>query len=252
MRKFAIFSFNLILKCNRDNVLERAAGLTLRVLLAFFPFLIFLMSLMGFMELDAEAILEGLYEVLPPDVSELTAYFVAQIAGTRSGGLLSAALFFSVYNTTNGFRAIIRYTNMAYGVEERRGFAARVGLSFVLMLLFSAALIIMLTLLVFGRGILGFAVALLILCVFTSFIYKLACAEPLPMRHILPGAAITVVAWVIASSAFGLITQNFSQLPAIYGSLAGVFVLVLWLNTVSVVLLVGNEINAMLHELSPR
>ncbi|MCL1845027.1 MAG: YihY/virulence factor BrkB family protein [Defluviitaleaceae bacterium] len=250
MNKFTIFAFNLIIKCERDNVLERAAGLTLRVLLAFFPFLIFLMSLMGYLELDEQAILGGLYEILPDDASELVAYFISQLSATRSGGILSAALFFSVYNTVNGFHAVIRYTNLAYGVEEQRGFAARIGLSFALTLLFSAALIIMLALLVFARHLISFIAALFILFIFTSFIYKLACAKPLPLRHIFPGAAVTVVAWVIASYAVGLITQNFSQLPAIYGSFAGVFVLILWLNTVAVILLVGNEINAMLHELT--
>jgi membrane protein len=188
----------------------------------------------------------GLYEILPPDISELVMYFIAQLAATRSGGLLSASLFFSVYNTANGFHAIIRYTNLAYGEEERRGFFARVGLSFVLMLLFSAVLIVMLALLVFGQHILSFLAALFVLFIFTCFIYKLASAKPLPV--ILPGAAVTVIAWVIASYVVGLIAQNFSQLPAIYGSFAGVFVLILWLNTVAVILLAGNEINAMLYE----
>ncbi|MCL2356258.1 MAG: YihY/virulence factor BrkB family protein [Defluviitaleaceae bacterium] len=252
MPKFAIFIFNLIIKCDRDNVLERAAGLTLRILLAFFPFLIFLMSLMGFLDIDEQAIFEGLYGILPPDASELVMYFVTQLTDARSGGILSAALFFSVYNTTNGFRAVIRYTNLAYGVEEQRGFFARVGLSFALTLIFSAALIIMLALLVFGRNLISFFAALFILFIFTSFIYKLACAKPLPARHIFPGAAATVIAWVIASMAVGFITKNFSQLPAIYGSFAGVFVLILWLDTVAVILLAGNEINAMLNEIDYR
>ncbi|MCL1878016.1 MAG: YihY/virulence factor BrkB family protein [Defluviitaleaceae bacterium] len=248
MRNFLIFVFNLIIKCSHDNMLERAAGLTLRVLLAFFPFLIFLMSLMGFLELDIDAILGGLYAVLPDDASDLVAYFITQLSATRSGGILSAALFFSVYNTTNGFRAVISYTNRSYDVEDRRGFFARVGLSFALTLIFTAALIIMLALLVFWRHWLSLIAALFVLFIFTSFIYKLACSKPLPARHIFPGAVVTVFAWVIASYAVGLITQNFSQLPAIYGSFAGVFVLILWINTVAVVLLVGNEINAMLHE----
>jgi membrane protein len=263
MKKSAIFLFNLIIKCSRDGILERAAGLTLRVLLAFFPFLVFLMSLMGFMDLDADVILGALYGILPGEVSELVAYFITQLSETRSRGLMSAALFFSVYNTTNGFRAIIRNTNRAYGVRERRSFLVQVGLSFGLMLLFSGALIVMLGLLVFGRQIWSFifpygselfftavsgVAALVVLFMFTSFIYKLACAKPLPARHVLPGAAVTVVAWVITSAVFGFVTQNFTQYPAIYGSIAGVFILILWLNSVSVILLAGNELNALLHD----
>ena len=203
---------------------------------------------MGFLDVDESAIFDGLYAVLPQEISELVAYFVAQLAETRSAGLLSAALFFSVYNTTNGFRAIIRVTNMAYGVEERRGFAAQVGLSFVLMLLFSAALIAMLWLVVFVREAWSVAAALGLLVMFTSFMYRLACAKPLRLKHVLPGAVACVLAWVAVGVFFGFFTRNFTQYPAIYGSIAGVFLLILWLNIVSVILLAGNEANVLLYE----
>ena len=250
MLKVTIFFFNLAVKCSHEQILERSASLTLRVLLAFFPFIVFLMSLTGFLELDSHAIFEALYEVLPPDISELVASFVLELSETRSTGILSAALFFSVYNTTNGFRAIIRATNYAYGVSEKRGMPAQIWFSFVLMLLFSAALIVMLALLVFGRGLVSVLAAMFALFVFTAFIYRLACAKPLPLKHILPGAAVTVAAWFATSALFGFVTQNFTQLPAIYGSIAGVFLLVLWLNAMSTILLAGNEINALLHEFS--
>jgi membrane protein len=221
------------------------------------------MSLMGFLDLNTEAIMSGLYEILPNEISELFSYFVLQLAETRSAGILSTALFFCVYNTTNGFRAMIRYTNMAYDVTEKRSFVAQVALSFALMLLFSLALIVMLVLLVFGRQILSLAfpdgselfftaisgiTALTILFLFTSFIYKNACAKKLPVKHILPGSAVTVTLWVVVSAVFSHITQYFTHFPAIYGSIAGVFILILWLNAVSIVLLIGSEFNALLHE----
>lgn len=263
MRQFAIFGFNLAVRSNRGQILERAASLTLRVLLAFFPFIVFLMALLGFLEMDYRAIMDGLYEVLPPDISVLVAGFVMELSETRNAGVLSAALFFAVYNTTNGFRAIIRATNSAYGIDEKRGLAMQIFLSFALMLLFAAALIVMLTLLVFGRQFFGYLFphgsevflgtisavgALFSLFVFTAIIYRLACANPLPLRHILPGAAVTVIGWVVTSSLFGFVTHHFTQLPVIYGSIAGVFLLILWLNAIATILLVGNEINAMLHE----
>jgi len=259
-----MFIFNLAINCKQNLILERAAGLTLRVLLAFFPFLVFLMSLMGFLNLQVDEILNGLYSIMPTEeISNLVAYFIKQLAETRSTGLMSTALFFSVYNTSNGFRAVIRCTNMAYGIHERRSFPAQVGLSFALMILFSAALLIMLGLLVFGWQILIYifpygsvvlfvalsaVAAMIVLFVFTSCIYKMACAIKLPYKHILPGAAVTVVAWIVVSAGIGFVTQNFSQYPAIYGSIAGVFILILWLNAVSTILLVGNEFNALLHD----
>ena len=236
------------------------------MLLAFFPFLIFLLSLLGFIDLDESVILDGLFFVLPGDIAILVCNFVSELTATTSAGVMSTALFFSVYNTSNGFRAIVRITNRAYGIEDRRGFAAQLGLSVMLMFLFSAALIIMLALLVFGRQIWGAifpgvhellvmvmsgggAVVLLVLVVMV--IYRLACSTRLALRHILPGAVFTVLTWVTVSGVFGFVMTNFTQYSAIYGSIAGVFILILWLNFVSMVLLVGNEANVLIREYFP-
>jgi len=263
MKKLCIYIFNLVLNCHHSQIFERAAGLTYRVILAFFPFLIFLMTLLGFINVDESAIMEGLFFVLPAHIADLAYDFVHELSATSSAGLMSTALFFSVFNTTNGFRAIVRITNRAYGLEDRRGFIGQVGLSLLLMLLFAATLIVMLGLLVFGWQIWGYFFpgghellftlasgggALVALTLITMLIYKLACATPLPIKHILPGAIFTVVAWVVISSGFGFAISNFTQYPAVYGSIAGVFILILWLNIISVILLIGNEMNAMLKD----
>ena len=258
MNKFFIYLLNLTLRCHHDQIFENAASLTYRIILAFFPFLIFLMSLLGMIDVDESAIMEGLFFVLPGEIAYLVSDFVHELSHTRSAGLMSTALFFSVYNSSNGFRAIVRITNRAYGLEDRRGFAQQVGLSFLLMCLFSVTLIVMLGLLVFGRQIWGLffpgghefllvaasgGSALFVLLLVTMLIFRLACATPIKARHILPGAAFTVVAWVVISGGFGYVISNFTQYPAVYGSIAGVFMLVLWLNIISMMLLIGNQIN---------
>ena len=263
MKKLNIYVFNLVLRCHHDQIFERAAGLTYRVLLAFFPFLVFLMSLLGIIDIDESAIISGLFYVLPGDIAILVSDFVYELSETRNTGLMSTALFFSVYNTSNGFRAIVRITNRAYGVQDRRGFVAQVGLSILLMLLFSTTLIVMLGFLVFGRQIWGVffpngsellfalssgSVALIILTLVVMLIYRLACATPIPVRHIFPGAVFAVIAWWVISTVFGFAISNFTQYPAVYGSIAGVFILILWLNIICMVLLIGNEANAMLKE----
>ena len=264
MPKFIIFVMTVALECQRGQVLERAAGLTFRILLAFFPFLIFLMALMGFLDINQEAILEGLYSVLPGDIAILVANFVYELGDIRSAGVLSTALFFSVYNSSNGFRAIVRITNQAYGTAETRGIIAQVAISFALMLLFSATIIIMLALLIFERQIWALffprlpelvhmlasgAIALVMLMFVTVVIFKLSTLAKVHLVDILPGAALTVVAWTVVSHAFGFAISNFTQYPAVYGSIAGVFVLILWLNIICAVLLVCNEINALLWDL---
>jgi len=255
------FLLNLVQKCRNDLIMERAAELTYRVLLAFFPFLIFLLSLAGFMQLDEAEIMVHVPDIFPPDVADLILSFVGDLSLTQSGALLSTGLFFAVYNTTNGFRAVIRCINHAYEMEETRNIVWRVVLSFGLMLLFTMSILFMVGALVFGSEIWDWLVpnapgflfmalrvvgALIVLMGITSFIYKISCAKKIRFRDVLPGAAVAVTGWVVASSVFGFFISNFTRLGVIYGSIAGVFILILWLNLICVILLVGNQINASL------
>lgn len=262
MKRF-IFLVNVAQKCRHDLIMERGAELTYRVLLAFFPFLIFLMAWVGFLQVDEAVLLRHIPAIFPPDVAELVSGFLHDLSTAQSRGLLSTGLFFAVYNTTNGFRAVIRVVNHAYDIHDERGLVKRVLLSFALMLLFTLGLVFMVGALMFGAEVWAWIFphaprfmfnliriigALAALIIITTFIYKLSCAKKLPARRVLPGAAIAVAGWVAASTVFGFFITNFTQYPAIYGSIAGVFILILWLNLICVILLVGNTFNACLED----
>ena len=258
MPKSLIYLLNLVLRCDETLIFERAAGLTYRILLAFFPLLLFLISVLAMLDVDESAILGGLFYVLPGDIAVLVADFFDEI-GVGSAGVMSTALFFSVHNASAGFRAIVRITGHSHGREDRRGFVAQVGFSLLLTPLFAVTLIIMLGLLVFRRQIwasffpggsdtlfqlVSIAGAIGVLIVVTTIIFKFS--DPSirkGFRHLLPGAMATVVAWLVLSYFFGFAISTFTQYSAIYGSLSGIFVLILWLNAISLVFLVGNEIN---------
>jgi len=219
------------------------------------------MSFIGVTQFDASSLLAPIYYVLPGDVGSLVENFVQGLEQTRSGGLMSTALFFSVHNSANGFRAIIRNANTAYDSYPKRSGIKQVALSLAIMLLFASVLLVMLVLLVLGRYVweifmpndldilftpLSAIGAFLIMAFATMMIFKLAAPKKLRLLQVLPGAALTVTAWAVASAVFGFVMTNFTQYPAIYGSIAGVFILILWLNLISLILLVGNELNALL------
>lgn len=264
MRNMALFIIKLIRKSLNDDIFELSGGLTYRMLLAFFPFIVFFMSLLGFVNLDDSVMLERLYGVLPEAVNSLIGRFIAEVYHTRSKGLLSTSLFFSVYNTTNGFRAVIRSINKAYDYKDNRNIVKATGLSFILMLMFTISIIVMLVLLIFGDYIfdwlrpsmpdtvellyamLSALASMVVLALATMMIYKLASARKVSMMNVLPGAVFTVLLWVVSSKLFSYFITHYSQYSVLYGSIAGVFILILWLNLISLILLVGNEINSML------
>lgn len=243
MNKFFIYLLNLAITCHQSQIFERAASLTYRMIFAFFPFLIFLLMLVGIFDLDQSAIVEGLIANLPADIGLLISDFLAEMGDIAGAGMLSTALFFTLLNTSNGFRAIVRIANRSYNGPDA-SFIRQVGLSIVLMLLFSAMIITMLLVLVFDGRLWWAAFGFLVIV--TMVVYRLSSGIKLKLLYLLPGAIFAVVGWGVVSALFSMFIQDFTQYSAIYGSIAGVFVLILWLNIVSTILLIGNEINAEL------
>jgi membrane protein len=241
-----------------------ANGLTYRVLLAFFPFLIFLMSLLGFLNLDDGAVINRMYAMLPEDIYSTISHFLAEVSPYRSTGLLSFSLIFMLYAIANSFRMATHCINKAYGIHDDRSMLAKIGISVVLMLIFTFALILMLVMLIFDETVWSHLQAVIphmwsafntttaaigslaVLLIVTMLIYKLACVRKLKLLQVLPGAAATVALWVAASWGFSFFISNFTNYSRIYGSIAGLFILILWLDIITLVLLTGNQINAML------
>ena len=261
-----IFIKELIQKFRENQLLFLSNWLTYRVMLAFFPFLVFLMSLLGFLNLDYALMLDGIHEILPEGAYLVVNVFTAETAGLRSGALLSTSIIFILVSSVNGFRAITRCINRAYDTEDERNIFMQALFSIILMMIFTFAIVLMLLLLIFGRqlwefleavvswelgilsAILGAIVSLFVMMIVIMAIYIIACAKKLKLRNVFPGAIFTVVSWVVSSALFGYFMSNFSNVSAIYGSIAGVFILMLWLNLISVILLIGNEINAFLYK----
>jgi len=236
-------------------------------LLAFFPFLIFLVTLLGFLGLAPHRgwlnILEGM---LPTDAALTVAAFVEGIAQPPRGaaGLLSGSLLMAVFSASNGFRAVVRGVNKSHGTDDRRNPLQKHMLYVVLMLVFAFSLLVMLVLWAFSgilaawmgltpplygliRG-LGWGASWLVLLCAVAYMYHLACAQPKNQRRRLwPGAVVTVALWGVSSFALGVFVSRFSNIGAVYGSIAGIFVLIVWLNLVSFFLLLGNSVNAIME-----
>ena len=262
-RKIFIFATRLGKKAIDDDLFALSNELAYKILLSFFPFMVFLVSLLGFLDLqDSDAIMR-FFENLPQDIAATLNNFITELQARPSAGLLSASLIVAMYSASNGFRAIIRGVNKAHGYADKRSFIKKTALCAALMLIFTFSVIIMLGLWIFSDAILSTlapylsksvniairitsaVIALGILIASISWIYWLACAQHNKVK-ILPGACTTVILWAVSSEVFALFISNFSNISVIYGSIAGVFILIIWLNLISFFLLLGNSVNALL------
>lgn len=254
-----------IVKVNNDDIFALGAQLAYYLILSFFPFLLFLLTIVGFSRLNTAEILVGLSTILPISVYGLIETTVVEVVETQNAGLLGASLILTIWSASSGFRAVIKGLNKAYDIKEKRTFIKRaiVGIVFTLALV----LVIMLTLamLVFGE-ILGeqllkivpfkeviksiwnisrYLIVVSMMVLIFAYIYRYTPAKKVPWREVYSGAIVSTLGWIIVSLGFSYYINNIANYSRLYGSVGAVFILMTWLYITSIILILGAEINSV-------
>lgn len=256
----------------RDNATGLAAQLAYYLILALFPFLLVLVSLMGTFGTPefATTVLTYFQRVMPAEVYDLFNDFLGPIiSGNRPApGLLSFGILFTIWSSSGAFAALIDALNRAYDVQETRPFWKVRGIAVLMTLGLSVLVLVGVLLLVLGPGIgsalAGFfglddtfelawniarwPVALMFMVFAVALLYYFAPDAGQPFRWITPGGFVGVILWVIASLAFSVYVNEFGQgsYNQTYGSIGVVIVLLLYLYIASLTILFGATLNATL------
>jgi membrane protein len=256
----------------RDDVMASAAELSFYFVLALFPFLLFLTSLLGYFadagtELRAN-LLAYLGTVAPAKANVLIHDTIAEISEARSGGKLSFGLLAAVWAASTGMQAIITALNAAYGVREGRPWWKQRLVAIELTLALAVFVILALVLLLYGSQI-AFIVARwfgfgdtftsawvilqwffvlgFVLLAFNLLYFFAPNLKDSKWRWLLPGSILAVVIWLLISFGFRLYLHFFNNYSATYGSLGAVIVLLLWLYLTGAAIILGGEVNAVLE-----
>ncbi len=219
--------------------------------------------------IDGNLMIRHMSVNLPKEIMVIIEVFVEEVINHRNLSLLSTSLLISIFAASSGFDSIIAGINQCYGHKETRNFFIVKLISISMVFIFASSLLVTLFLIIidtrfiknlnptvlpqFTTAFLGFAgivVSFIILLITVMIIYRLSCSKKLKFVSLFPGALFTVIIWLIASKAFNIYIENFSQFSKIYGSIGSIFILMFWLNLISIVLLLGSEINALLDSSS--
>ncbi len=265
MKHFIEFIKKLINEVIKDELFSLANELTYKILLSMFPFVIFLMTILGFLNIDGNILIYELTDYLPYEVLNIFITFVDEVIDHKNATLLSTSLLVSIFSASSGFKAVMRGINKSYGLKETRNIISVNLISIALMLVFAVTIVISLATLIFGDSIFSFLskhfyitsfatriyggitffIVLFFLLFVIMLIYKVSCCNKITFKQTLPGAAITVTLWLIASKIFNIYVNNFSKYSKVYGSIGSLFILLIWLNIIAVILLIGSEVNAL-------
>ncbi|WP_273128370.1 YihY/virulence factor BrkB family protein [Metabacillus sp. HB246100] len=262
------FLKELVQRFTDDEVPGLSAQLSYFFLLSLFPFLIFLITLLGYLPISQEDVLRTIEEFAPGQSMDIINETLAQILNNRNGGLLSFGIIATLWSASNGINAIVRAFNKAYDVEESRSFIVARGMAIILTIAMVFVIVVALLLPVFGREIglfifsnFGFSEQFLtiwntlrwlvsgaILFIVFTALYFVAPNKRLHIKDGLPGSIAATIGWIVASLAFSYYVGNFANYSATYGSIGGIIVLMIWLYLSGMIIILGGELNALLYK----
>jgi membrane protein len=255
-----------------DDMNTYAGALTYRILLAIFPFLIFLLTVLSAFGLTNffDWAVEEARDAFPGEVASQLETIIDQVREGATGGLLSFGLIGALWAAAGGIRSAINALNAAYDVEDSRpnwklfpmSLLFTIGLALVLVA--SGALLLLgpqaMEWLADQVGLgtafvttwtwLRIPTALLLMVVAVALMYYFFPNVDQPFRLVSPGSVVAVISWVLATFGFSIYLSNFSNFNATYGSLGGVVVLMLYFFVSSITLLAGAEVNAVIYKVT--
>jgi membrane protein len=256
-----------------DDCLGRAAQLAYCFLFALFPFLLFLVTLLGYIPVPnlLDHIMSLLAHALPREALTLVQDNVHSLVTQPRGGLLSFGIIAALWTASNAITAIMAGLNRAYGVEENRPWWKVRITGLLLTVGFSLFVIAATVLLIFGPQLgtwlaasvgLGdvfaavwtvarWVIILGCLIVALAALYYFAPDVRQQWRWITPGSVCAVIGWILASLGFAYYVNNFGSYNVTYGSIGAVIVLLTWMYVTGFFLLVGGELNSEIEHATP-
>jgi membrane protein len=263
--------------CHQDRVDGLAAEFAFFGVLSTFPGLLVVAALLGSLERlvghdlasRSEAlVLDALDQVLTSSAAGLRDA-VRELFARPSRGIAVLATATALVGLSRAWAVVIRALDLAYEVEERRPWLRQrllglaLALSSVLLVVLGLGMIVVDPLLGAGAELAGrlglgalfagawnwlrWPLAFAALVAWAATVYHVAPGRTFRWREALPGAAAAAVLWLVASGGFSLYLRVAAGANRVLGTLGGALIGVLWLYLLALILLVGGELNGVLH-----
>ncbi len=267
MLNFIQWLKKFILKMQRDKISVYAAQSAYFIILSFFPFVMFLLTLLNYLPIETDTLITELVNVFPDSSSKVATWILNDIISRSSTTLLSITILALLWTAGKGLMALTCGLNSVHEIEETRNYFALRIISTFYTILLAFMVISALIFLVFGNwlylwiiekfpilndvaafviSIRTFASLLILTSVFTLF-YKMLPAVKVKLLQQIPGALFAAVGWLVFSYFFSIYINYVQNLSYMYGGLVGIIILMLWLYFCMNIIFIGAEINFILY-----
>ena len=245
-----------------------AANAGFFIILAIFPALVLLLSILRYTGLEVQGLVEVFDSFIPDALMVTVGNLVVSTYENSSGALVGLSAVTALWSASRGVYGLLTGLNAIYGVSEDRGFFYTRFISVLYTFLFLLVLLLTLILHVFGATLLQllpvwdvpflrfllelidlrFFLLLGIQTLVFSLMFTFLPNGRNKFRDSLPGALLASIGWLVFSDAFSIYVETFAGLSNIYGSVYAVALSMLWLYCCMSILFYGGALNQYLEE----
>lgn len=256
-------------KMDKHDTFGLTAEMSFYLLTALFPFFILLFVIATQISDSMQNMLLNVITYLPRDMEEMITSMLLNFK--QSLPIIITSAVFGLWYMTSVISTITKALNRFYEVKETRGFWRMKGMCLLYSIFIILLVIMSFALIIFGEGtqfflkyknfipflseetvwnIARYIVVILAIFVTILIMFKNLPNKKLTSKAVAAGAALTTLAWCVASYGFAFYVNSFGTYHVIYGSLTGIIVLITWVYITSFVILFGGSINAFWYRLS--
>ena len=255
---------------SRGFLAVRAAGIAFNFVLAIFPMLVFLFTIIPIIPIEnfQESLMALISDFLPQTADATVGYIIRDVVTQPQPGWFSISFLLTLYFSTTGIHSLMDAFNNTYHTIENRPWIIVRLISLFLILVMSAGLIVSIGLITFGPLVIevllpqsveegGFylflilavkwIVVLALLFFSISLLYYMAPAKRRHFRFISAGSTLATLLVVLTTFGFNFYVDNFSRYNVLYGSIGTLMIVLLWIYFNAFSLLIGFELNASIH-----
>lgn len=263
IKKFVKFVLDVISGATKDNVGAYSAQTAFFVTISFIPFIMMLISIIKFLPITQNDLINQMANVFPSGAKELVSSFAQETYEKSGAAVISITAVSTLWAASIGVFSLTRGLSRVYSSADTKSYLAVRVMSMLYTLLIMVMLLLCLGIFVFGNTItegllkifpeaFGLAVIVMSLrmivgaAVLSLFFFLMYILVPgrrgsAPMQ--IPGALLSGIGWVGFSYVFSYYYENLSDYSYLYGSLSVMVFFMLWLFFCIYILFIGAEVN---------
>ena len=257
---------------SKGYIIDRGAAVAFFVFLSVFPTIMVLFTIIPLLPIQGihDVIMDTLYNLLPAGAYNSMAGTINEILSNQRNGLLSISAVLAFYFSSSAFRAFFRGFDMGVIHLGKMSFMKKQMYSMLLAMIIGGMIIFSMALFIIGRDFLpwlfqhiGFNKSFLILIIniarwilmimtllaAVSILYYFGNPErkTLKFKMFTPGTILSVAMFILGAFGFNYYIVNFSRYNALYGSIGGIIIFMLWIYVNCLIVLIGYELNASIQ-----